>query len=266
MLEIFLVSTVVTSIKLADLASVSPGTGLFTFFLLIVMLILAHREVDYVWLWDWVDERNTFNHKISTDAEPLPELSCHHCHALISDELASDLRYCPRCHSSIHHRIQHSQQKTLALLIAAALFYIPANLLPMLHSTLLGELKSDTILSGALYMFKSGAWFVGLVIVLASVVVPIAKLAIMGFLLWTLKGKSRVGEQTQMQLYRITEFIGRWSMIDVFVVVSLVAMVQFGILANIEAGAAALPFAIVVILTMLAAETFDSRLIWDRII
>ncbi len=264
MLEIFLVSTVVTSIKLADLASVSPGIGLFTFFLLIVMLILAHREIDYVWLWDWIDERNTFNHQYSKDAEQLPDISCHHCHAFISSKLAANIKKCPRCRSSIHHRIHQSTQKTLALLIAAALFYIPANVLPILHSTRFGELKSDTILSGALYMFSSGAWFVGLVIVLASVVVPVAKLTIMGYLLWAVKGKVNLTRQKQMQLYRITEFIGRWSMIDVFVVISLVAMVQFGILANIEAGSAILPFAIVVIFTMLAAETFDSRLLWDN--
>lgn len=263
MLEIFLASTVVTSIKLADLASVSPGIGLFTFFMLIVMLIFAHREIDYVWLWDWIDERNSYRHPFSDD-DVIPEQSCHHCQALICSTLAKDIGRCPRCNTKLHQRVENSEQKTLALLITAAIFYIPANTLPILHSTTLGEVKADTIFSGAVYMFQSGAWFVGLVIVLASVVVPLAKMMIMGYLLWSVRHRSKLTARTQIQLYRITEFIGRWSMIDVFVVISLVAMVQFGILANIETGSAVLPFAIVVILTMIAAETFDPRLIWDK--
>ena len=263
MLEIFLASTVVTSIKLADLATVAPGIGLFTFFLLIVMLILAHREIDYVWLWDWMDQRNSFRHPQS-GGEQLPELSCRHCNALVCKKLAADIKECPRCHSKLHHRVVQSEQKTLALLVAAIIFYIPAKTLPILHSATLGEIKSDTIVSGAIYMFKSGAWFVGLVIVLASVVVPLAKMIVMLYLLWAVRNKPKLSLKKQLQLYRITEFIGRWSMIDIFVVVSLVAMVQFGLLAHIETGSATLPFAVVVIMTMLAAETFDQRLIWDN--
>ena len=265
MLEIFFVSTLVTAVKLAELADLIPGIGLYVFFILIVLLILAHREIDYVWIWDWIDPHNYFAAD-EQEAALLPQKSsirCHDCGAQVSEKLAEHIEGCPRCRAKLHFRKKNSVQKTVALLLAAMILYIPANTYPILHSTNLGDYNADTIVSGAIHLFQGGAWFIAVVIIVASIVVPVAKLCVMGFLVFAVSHGSKASRFTQLQLFRITELVGRWSMIDVFVVVTLVAMVQFGLLANIEPGAATLPFAGVVILTMLAAETFDSRLIWD---
>lgn len=172
---------------------------------------------------------------------------------------------CPRCGSALHLRKTNSIERTWALVIAAALFYLPANLLPITHTAALGKVQSDTIMSGVLYFLKHGDWPLALVIFVASVAVPLLKLLILTYLLWTVQRRSTSRLMDRTRLYRLTELVGRWSMVDVFVVTVLVALVRLGILANIEAGPGATYFAMVVVITMLAAHAFDPRLIWDPI-
>ncbi len=192
-------------------------------------------------------------------------LSCHNC-SLLSRESPgphADL-LCPRCGASLHKRKPNSLARTWALVIAAFICYIPANLLPMTVVTSLGVVQSDTIMSGVIYFLQHGEWPIGLVILLASVVVPLTKLFILIYLLISIQRKSQWRPVERTRLYRITEAIGRWSMTDIYVVTILVALVSLGNLATIEAGVGAIFFGAVVVLTIIAALTFDPREIWDN--
>jgi paraquat-inducible protein A len=148
--------------------------------------------------------------------------------------------------------------------VGAAMLYLPANLLPMMHVTSLGHARSDTIYSGAAYLLDQGMWPLALIVFVASLLVPILKMLILALLLISVQLQWRWRPTDRTRLYRLTEFIGRWSMVDVFVVSVLVALINLGPLAHIEAGDAAVYFAGVVVLTMLSALTFDPRLIWDN--
>ena len=189
---------------------------------------------------------------------------CHTC-GLVSRLGPGHHHECPRCGSGLHFRKPQSVERSLALVIAAFIFYLPANLLPITHTAALGKVQSDTIMSGVIYFISHGDWPLALVIFTASVAVPLLKLLILSYLLWTVKRRSLSRPMDRTKLYRITEAVGRWSMVDVFVVTVLVALVQLGFLANIEAGPGALYFSMVVIITMFAAMAFDPRLIWDPI-
>lgn len=193
-------------------------------------------------------------------------ISCHFCDALSRQEdnkLAAKAHTCPRCHSTIYQRKPNSLQRTWALLIAAAVLYIPANFLPAMSVVYLGRGQPDTIMSGVIHLVEGGMWPLALIVFVASVFVPMMKLIVLSFLLISIQLKSPWRPIDRTRLYRITEFVGRWSMVDIFVIAILAALVQFGTLANITPGAGSVSFAAVVVLTMFAAHTFDPRLIWD---
>ena len=208
-----------------------------------------------------------------TRATPFPTaaqaglINCHRCSLLVQrPPLAGQLHLrCPRCGAGMHQRKPNSIARTWALVIAALLFYIPANTLPVTETTYLGSTQSDTIMSGVLYFMRTGSWGIALIIFVASIVVPIAKLVILGGLLLSVQRRWRWRPEERTRLYRITELVGRWSMLDVFVVAVLVSLVRLGFLTTIEAGEGIVFFAAVVILTMAAAMTFDPRLIWDSL-
>lgn len=188
-------------------------------------------------------------------------VACHHCHLLCRQ--TPEPADCPRCGALLHSRKPNSIARAWALVLAAVVFYIPANLLPITHTTSLGAVQSDTIMSGVIYFIYSGSWPIALVIFVASVFVPLLKLLILSFLLISVQRRWQWRPAERTRLYRITEAIGRWSMLDIYVVTILVALVHLGALANIAAGPGALFFAAVVVVTMFAAEAFDPRLIWD---
>jgi paraquat-inducible protein A len=192
-------------------------------------------------------------------------LSCGICHLLMRKPpgAADPAGKCPRCGAALHPRKPNSIVRTWALVIAALIFYVPANVLPITKVTSLGATQSDTIMSGVIYFINSGMWPIALVIFVASVFVPVLKLLILLFLVISVQRRSQWRPKDRTRLYRITEAIGRWSMTDIFVVTILVALVHLGALANIEAQAGAVFFAAVVVITMLAAMSFDPRLIWD---
>ncbi len=194
-------------------------------------------------------------------ARQLGMVACHRCHLLCRQ--TSESAHCPRCGTTLHSRKPNSIARCWALVLAAAVFYIPANVLPITHTTSLGAVQSDTIMSGVIYFIHSGSWPIALVIFVASVFVPLLKLLILSFLLISVQRHWQWRPVDRTRLYRITEAIGRWSMLDIYVVTILVALVHLGALANIEAGPGALFFAAVVVVTMFAAEAFDPRLIWD---
>ena len=190
---------------------------------------------------------------------------CHDCGLLCAlPEHGAHGASCPRCGAGLHTRKPRSLERTSAFLIAAALCYLPANLLPIMQVTSLGRAQADTIMSGVLYLLTHGMWPLAIVVFTASVFVPILKIVILTSLLVSVHRGSRWRPVERTRLYRITEAIGRWSMVDIFVVTILVALVRLGNLATVEAQPGAVFFGAVVVLTMLAAESFDPRLIWDR--
>ena len=187
--------------------------------------------------------------------------ACHLCCKLAPAEL----HRCPRCDTALHLRKPDSIQRTLALLVTACLLYIPANLYPIMITEQLGSAEGSTILGGVILLMHHGAVLVALVIFLFSVMVPIGKFIALFYLVWSVRSGSAISPRQRTVVYQITEFVGKWSMVDVFVVAILVALVHLGGLLSIRPGLAAASFAGVVIVTMLAAESFDPRLIWDEL-
>ncbi|MEN8686494.1 MAG: paraquat-inducible protein A [Desulfuromonadales bacterium] len=200
-----------------------------------------------------------------SSARRLGLISCHDCHLLsrAPDLATGETAYCSRCGEELHQRKPNSVARTWALVLAAMVCYVPANVLPMTITTALGSAQSDTIMSGVIYFIHSGSFAIAAVIFTASVFVPFLKFAILIYLLLTVQFKSTRRPKDRTRLYRFTEAIGRWSMLDIYVVTILVALVKLGFIAEIDAGPAAFYFAAVVVITMFAAESFDPRLIWD---
>ena len=192
--------------------------------------------------------------------------SCPTCDNLMSP---SETRWrnrslgCDRCGTDFRLRKPDSIKRTLALSIAAATLYVPANVLPVMHTgSILGD-EDDTIFSGVMVLAHSGSWPLAILVFFASMFVPIFKLIALGTLVFTTMRTSKRALLHRTKLLRAVEFVGRWSMLDVFVVTILVSLVQFEGLATVIPGAGAMAFAAVVVLTMLAAQSFDSRLMWD---
>ncbi|MGA6927398.1 MAG: paraquat-inducible protein A [Desulfosarcina sp.] len=194
-------------------------------------------------------------------------INCHGCSLLVRHRPIDGWahQHCPRCGARLHLRKPNSIIRTWSLVVAALIFYIPANLLPVTITTFIGSKQADTILSGVVYFMQSGSWGIALIIFIASIVVPIAKLSILIGLLLSVQLGSRWRPEERTRLYRIIEIVGRWSMLDVFVVTVLVALVRLGYLSTIEAGPGVAYFASVVVMTMIAAMTFDTRLMWDSL-
>lgn len=193
-------------------------------------------------------------------------LSCPSCHLLTRKPGVGGhpAVFCPRCGERLFERKPNSIARTWALVIAALIFYVPANVLPIMKVTSLGRIQADTILSGVIYFIKTGMWPIALVIFVASVFVPLLKLFILVYLLISVQIRSGWRPRDRTRLYRITELIGRWSMVDIYVVTLMVALVKLGALADIEAMSGAVYFAAVVVITIFAAMSFDPRLIWDN--
>ncbi|MEM7293105.1 MAG: paraquat-inducible protein A [Pseudomonadota bacterium] len=257
MLEIFLLGVVVTAFKLGDLATLVPGIGMAAFAALVIVLIVVQVRLDHAVLWHWWNPANCFDVE-----EGQRVVACTTCHALLGHKRWLQDPKCPRCHGHVVFRIPNSVEKSAAFLLAAVVLYIPANILPIMQVTSFGSSSDATILGGVVELFHGGAWFVAGVVFSASVIVPIAKMVVMAYLLWSTQRLPKRSRRWRTAAFKVTEFIGRWSMVDVFVVTLLVAMVQFGLVMNVQVGAALIAFASVVVLTMLAAETFDPRLLW----
>ena len=188
---------------------------------------------------------------------------CHGCGGLSRLAGEDHDMCCRRCGAALHPRKPNSVARTWAFLIAAYILYVPANVFPMMRTGSLFGAQSDTIMSGVVYLWHSGSWHIALVVFIASIVVPLAKMFSLTYLLisvqfgWTQRSLERT------KLYRILEFVGPWSMLDVYVVMILVALVQLKALATIQPGLAVAAFGAVVVLTMFAAMAFDPRLLWE---
>jgi paraquat-inducible protein A len=190
-------------------------------------------------------------------------VSCSTCSLLSKPARLSSPGHCPRCGAELVSRRPHSIQYTWALVIAAAIFYIPANVLPVLTTTAFGSAESDTIIGGVIFLYTSGSWPLALIVLVASVMIPLGKLLALAYLLITIQRGSATNSHERTRIYVLVEFVGRWSMLDVFVDAFIVALVQLQPLMSVEPGIGVVFFMAVVVLTMLAAQTFDPRLLWD---
>jgi paraquat-inducible protein A len=191
----------------------------------------------------------------------LGKAPCPCCNCTV--DLVHDEARCPRCSASVRMRMPRSLQRTTALLVASGILYLPANLYPIMTVRQLSRGEPQTIFSGVVHLAEAGFLGLAAIVFVASVVVPVLKLIGLGFLVATVQFRWTGSRLAATRVHRLLEITGRWSMIDVFTIALLVALVQLELLATVEAGVGAVYFAIVVVLTMIASQTFDSRLLWD---
>jgi paraquat-inducible protein A len=190
-------------------------------------------------------------------------VSCDSCHLVLRPAHADEPGFCARCGEKLESRRRGSIATTWALASAAAICYIPANMLPVLNTITPQGSDDDTIMGGVIFLYTSGSWPLALMVLIASVMIPLGKLVSIAYLLISVQSGSVKSSRERTRLYRIVVFIGRWSMLDVFVDTFTVALVQLQPLMSVMPGPGVLFFGAVVVLTMLAAEAFDPRLIWD---
>lgn len=265
MADVFIIGALVSLFKVAGAADVSLGIGFWAFCSFAILLLLTMRSLDDDWMWFAIAGEPMAPQGSQTGQTATSQhlTGCKTC-GLLQHLPNAGKAYCQRCGEMLRHRLPHSVQRTWALLVAACILYIPANVYPIMFSTRLGATQPKTIIGGVVDMINIGSWPIALVIFVASVVVPVGKILAIGWLCLRIGKSSEISHRSRVRLYRVTEFIGRWSMVDVFVVAILVALIRAGNLLSINPGPAALAFAAMVILTMLAAITFDPRLIWDK--
>ena len=265
MAEVFLIGVLVSLVKIAGMAEIVIGMSFWAYVLFALCLIATITSVDKLQLWHMLDqvsgiERKAPPHSLGS-AKQQQLQSCHSCELLHTQAE----KHCTRCGTLLHQRTPFSIQKSWAYLLTSILLYIPANLYPIMHTTFLGSDEPSTILGGVVILWQHGSYPIALVVFIASIIIPIAKMLALLWLLISTQMKQQHRIEERIWMYRMTELIGRWSMIDVFVVAVLVALVQLGGLASIQPGLAATAFAGVVIMTMLSALSFDPRLIWDSL-
>lgn len=191
-------------------------------------------------------------------------LVCPDCHQLDRARQSCRYQYCRRCGARVYLRRPNALSRTWALLLTAVLMYFPSNLLPIMTVKNLGQGNPDTIMSGVIALARQDMLGIAIIVFVASILVPTLKLVGISLLLISIQYKFQFSPRQRVLIFRFIEWIGRWSMLDIFVIAVLVTVVNFGKLASVEPGFGAMAFACVVVLTMLAAITFDPRLIWDN--
>ncbi len=258
MLDVFLVSLAIACFKIQDHAEVFIGAGLYGFLSLqfTMLLLLMHASVKRYWqAWQTKYQTNT----VLPLTDPIHSVHCLHCH--FTQQNRGD---CLRCKRPIHFRKPKSIQKTWAYLITAAIFIIPANVLSISILLTNGKRLEDTIFSGVAGLVRSGMYGIAIIIFVASIIVPVAKILGLAYLLCCVQFK-RVGNQKKnMFIYSAVKWIGKWSVMDLFVISIMMTLIDRGQILDFTPGLGAVTFGLVVIFTMLAAESFDSRLIWDN--
>ncbi|MGF6776236.1 paraquat-inducible protein A [Paraburkholderia sp. GAS334] len=270
MTEVLILGMLVALVKLAHIASVVPGVALWSFGALMLLLAAASSAFDPHELWQRMGDRFSGEpdpEQLATPSAPTAMASglmtCHSCGLLTKSDAHVHDASCPRCGANLHPRKPASYARTWAFLIAAMVLYIPANVLPIMNTSSLFGAEKDTILSGVVYLWTSGSWPLAVIVFIASIAVPMLKIMAILYLVITTQRRSVMLLQQRTRIYRLVELVGRWSMLDIYVITILVALVQFDALATIQAGPAAVAFGAVVVLTMFAAMSFDPRLIWD---
>jgi paraquat-inducible protein A len=254
MIEVFVVGACVAYSRLEAIGPVSIDIGGWCLLGAAITMLLAALSLDEWSVWNALPGRA---------APPSSQelIACGTC-ALVRDASCGGLP-CPRCDAVLHRRKPASWSRTLALVLAGGVLYGPAMLLPVLRIEHLGREEPSTIISGVQQLAAAGLWLLAAIVFSASVLVPLLKLVGLGTMLALTGCRSRRWLGGRMRLYRLIEFIGRWSSIDLFMISILAALVRFGTLTSVRPESGALAFAAVVILTMLASRSFDPRIMWD---
>ncbi len=271
MVEVYMLGIFVAYTKLVDLAHVDLGASIFALAAIMVLMIGADGAFDAAAVWQKIDaERQAGPDRLPTCtaddglANPQRLLACHGCELVLqTDTGGPDPLACPRCEGVLHRREPDSLQRTMAFLLASAILYVPANLLPVLTLTKFGRGEPSTILAGVEQLYAAHMLPLALLVFFASICVPCLKVAGLSLMVAMTHFRASAGLIDRTRLFRVIDFIGRWSMIDVFMISILVAIVHFGFFANVDADPGIVAFAAVVVLTIFAAEAFDPRLMWD---
>ncbi|WP_341316458.1 paraquat-inducible protein A [Paraburkholderia sp. IMGN_8] len=274
MIEVLMLGMLVALVKLQHIATVVPGVAIWAFGAVMVLLAAVAVTFNPRDIWARIDSAQSgggVSHAVKASATMATAARaglfvCHDC-GLISKPLFAHVHagICPRCGAVLHRRKHDSLTRTWAFLFAAMILYIPAILLPVMVTSTLFRTQSDTILSGVTYLWTSGSWLLAAIVFIASVVVPMLKILSLAYLAWSTQLRSSLIPHKRTRIYRLVGLVGRWSMLDIYVITILVAFVQFGSVATIDAGPGSIAFGAVVVLTMFAALSFDPRLIWDAV-
>ncbi|MCG9661613.1 Inner membrane protein YebS [Vibrio mediterranei] len=252
MLDVFLISVAISCFKLQDYSDIYVGNALYSLVILQVLTIVLVNRVSTRRYWEsWQAESS-----LPVEAK---EIHCHTCHLS-----QPDAEFCVRCHNPLHHRKPNSMQKTWALLIAATVAIFPANLVPISILITNGQRLEDTIFSGVASLINNDMLGIAIIIFVASIVVPVAKIIGLSYLMFCIQFDKVKNHKVEMSIYRAIKWIGKWSMTDLFVISIMLTLVDRGQILNFTPGFGAVAFGIVVVLTMFAAETLDPRLLWDR--
>ena len=263
MMEVYSLGILVAVVKLGDYGALVPGIALAAFLCLALLVVAINRDIDEAALWRLAAAAGDGGNAAALGSGVL--WSCAVC-GLLMRPLAGGAGArgdCPRCGSAVAPRKPDSLSRTWALLLAGFVLYIPANLLPVMTIVSFGQQQTSTILGGVIELAQAGMWPIAGIVFLASIAIPVLKLVSLTLIAASVHWRWSWRPAERTRLYRIVEGIGRWSMIDVFMVSILVALVNLGVLAQVEPDLGAAFFCAVVIITMFAASSFDPRLIWD---
>tara|TARA_B100000700_G_scaffold208718_1_gene229468 strand:- start:2886 stop:4124 length:1239 start_codon:yes stop_codon:yes gene_type:complete len=259
MSEIFLIGVMVSMVKIMSMADIEFGVSFWAYSAFVICYVAATAKLNKHTLWQQLKEPEYIEQtQPNTRAIDQGLRACHVCGQLCTTEI------CSRCDSKTYSRNPFSVQKAAAWLLTSVACYIPANVYPIMYTTSLGDETPSTIIGGVMILWNSGSYPIAMIIFLASVVVPLAKALILSFLCFMVMRPANRQTKSYTRIYQLTEFIGKWSMIDVFVVAILVALVQLGNLMSVTPGIGTIFFTTMVICQMLAAHAFDPRLLWDN--
>jgi len=254
MIEVYVVGCCVAYTRLESIGSVGVGAGGWCLLAATLAAVLASLKLDEQSVWDALPPRNSAG-------VPRQPISCQTCELLI--DAALERSACPRCGATIRRRKPDAIVRTLALVIAGFLLYVPANLLPVLSVERFGHEEPSTIIGGVHELIIAGLWPLAIVVFTASVVVPLVKLFGLTLMLVMTRLRSRRWLVGRTRIYRFIDRIGRWSNIDLFMISILAALVRFGTLTTVRPQSGAIAFAAVVVITMTASRAFDAREMWD---
>lgn len=259
MVEVYLLGVIVAYVKMADFGQLTVGIGTFGAVAAVFLIAGGDSEVNTEERWAALGDKS-----VDRSGEAVVQSAgavCHDCGWLSVKAHGK----CPRCASTLHPRKPESLQRTWALALAAVVLYIPANLYPVMIITQFGQEQPATIIEGVVELAGAGMYPIAALVFTASIVVPIMKLIGIFWLLITVQIGSTINLPARTRTFAVIEGIGRWSMVDVFMISILAGMIQLGGLFTIEAGSGAIAFCGVVLITMLASQSFDSRLMWDQL-
>jgi paraquat-inducible protein A len=271
MVDVYLLGFLVAYTRLIAIANVHLDTALYALICLMVTMAAADASLDPEAVWralDTAEQDSVARHHFAPEPEyalrepvgPGDLIGCHHCHLVNRAEHGDR---CRRCHGVLHMRKVNSVARSWAFATAAVALYIPANIYPVMYITQVAKTQAFTIMGGIIELFEYGLWPLGLLVFFASITIPLFKLLTLAYMLIQTQRRSAEHLIGRTRAFRVIDFIGRWSMIDVFMISILVALVRFGQFANVRASTGAPSFAAVVVLTMFAMIVFDPRLMWD---